>query len=129
VNVPDELRYTKDHEWAHRRDDGMIVVGITDYAQDALGDITYLELPRVGQSVTAGNACGVIESVKTFSDLYAPVGGKIHAVNSDLGDNEALVNESPYERGWLFVIDPSDPSELDGLLDADGYRQVVAAES
>ena len=128
MNVPDDLRYTQDHEWARRRDAQTVVVGITDYAQDALGDITYLELPDVGREVQAGAACGVVESVKTFSDIYAPVGGKIVAVNDGLSDNEGAVNASPYDDGWLFAIEMSDESEWDGLLDARAYRDLVESE-
>lgn len=129
MHVPEDLRYTKDHEWVKSRDDGNVVVGITDYAQDALGDITYLELPEKGTEVEAGASCGVVESVKTFSDIYAPVSGRVEDVNDALADNEAAVNESPYEEGWFFVIAMSDPSELDALLTASAYEELLAAES
>ncbi|MBN1945622.1 MAG: glycine cleavage system protein GcvH [Bradymonadales bacterium] len=126
MKVPEELLYTKDHEWARNRDDGSVMVGITDYAQDALGDITYLELPEVGGQVTRGEACGVIESVKTFSDLYAPVSGTVVEVNEALRQQESLINESPYEEGWMFIVRMSDPSELADLLSAQDYQALVA---
>jgi glycine cleavage system H protein len=129
VKVPEELRYTKDHEWARKRDGDAVTVGITDYAQDALGDITYLELPSAGAEVQAGGSCGVIESVKTFSDIYAPVSGEVVEVNDALDGNEAVVNESPYDGGWLFVINMSDPAQWDSLLDAEAYRAHLAEES
>jgi glycine cleavage system H protein len=126
VNVPENLRYTRDHEWALDKGDGTVAVGITDYAQDALGDITYLELPEVGSEVTGGQACGVVESVKTFSDLFAPLSGTIAEVNDGLMDNEALVNSSPYEDGWMFSLRVNDTSEIDTLLSADQYRAHLA---
>ena len=129
MHVPEELRYTKDHEWVKRRGDGSVVIGITDYAQDALGDITYLELPEKGTKLEAGSSCGVVESVKTFSDIYAPVSGRVEDVNVALNDNEAAVNESPYEEGWFFVIAMSDPSEWDALLTSEAYEALLAAES
>lgn len=129
MNVPEELRYTKDHEWARKRDDGCVVVGITDYAQDALGDITYVELPEVGTEITCGDACGVIESVKTFSDMYAPVDGEVVEINDKLPDNEAIINEAPYKDGWMFVVRLSDDSQWDDLLTADDYRALLAEEA
>lgn len=128
MNVPDELRYTTDHEWAKRRDDGLIVIGITDHAQDALGDITYLELPDVGTAVRQGVACGVVESVKTFSDLVAPVTGTVAETNEGLEGAEEQVNQSPYDTGWLFVVEIDDAGQLDNLLDADGYRALLTAD-
>lgn len=129
MNVPEDLRYTEDHEWAKKRDDGCVVVGITDYAQDALGDITYVELPEVGTEITAGDACGVIESVKTFSDMNAPVDGEIVEINNDLPDNEAVINEAPYTDGWMFVVRLFDDSQWDTLLTPDEYRAVLAEEA
>ena len=129
MKILDDLRYTKDHEWTRDRGDGTLVIGITDYAQEALGDITYLELPEVGDEVTQGEPCGVIESVKTFSDLYAPVTGTVVEVNQALADEEALINESPYDDGWMFAVEMSDPNQLDELLTAEVYRELVAEQS
>lgn len=128
MNVPEELRYTKEHEWAKNRGDGTVLVGITDYAQDSLGDITYLELPAVGTEVRSGLACGVVESVKTFSDLYSPLGGEIIEVNDALDGNEAVINGSPYGEGWFFAVKMADPSEWDTLMDAAAYEAFVASE-
>ncbi len=122
MNIPSDLRYTKEHEWAKDRGDGKIVIGITDFAQDALGDITYLELPTVGVDVREGDTCGVVESVKTFSDIYAPLNGTVVEVNENLDGNEGVVNESPYNDGWLFVIEVADSAALDALLDAAAYE-------
>lgn len=128
MNIPEDLRYTKEHEWTKDRGDGCVIVGITDFAQDSLGDITYLELPEVGTEVEAGGTCGVVESVKTFSDIFAPLSGEVVEVNEELDGNEAVVNESPYEDGWFLVIRMSDPGELDTLLDAAGYEALLAEE-
>ncbi len=122
-NTPSELRYAKTHEWV-RIEGGEVIVGITDYAQDALGDVVYLELPEVGQSFKPGQVFGVIESVKASSDLYAPVGGEITAVNSALEDDQQPVNNDPYGAGWMIRIKPSGDEEE--LLDAGGYEQFVA---
>ena len=128
-SIPSELKYTKEHEWARRREDGKVVIGITDYAQDSLGDITYLELPAAGTEVRAGIECGVVESVKTFSDLNAPISAVVAETNTALDGAEGTVNESPYEDGWLFVVELADESEWEGLLSADDYATIVAAES
>ena len=128
MNVPANLSYPKDHEWVKERGDGHWVVGITDYAQDALGDITYLELPVVGTEVQEGTACGVVESVKTFSDLVAPLSGEVTEVNEDLDGNEATVNESPYEDGWLFVVKLNDDANTEGLLDGPAYEALLKEE-
>ena len=126
MNIPEDLRYTEEHEWARRTDPDLVVVGITDYAQDALGDITYLELPAVGATVRAGVECGVVESVKTFSDLFSPATGTVHSVNEALNGNEAVVNESPYGDGWLFTVKMTDPGEWDKLLDSTAYAAFLA---
>ena len=128
MNVPKDLRYTKDHEWTKDRGDGCAIIGLTDFAQDSLGDITYLELPEVGSELEAGGTCGVVESVKTFSDIYAPVSGEVVEINESLDGNEAIVNESPYEDGWFLVIKMSDPAELDALLDAEAYEALLEKE-
>lgn len=123
--VPDDLRYTTDHEWARLESDGTVTVGVTDYAQDALGDVTYLELPEVGTEVEPGGAFGVVESVKTFSDLYAPVGGEIVAVNEGLVDEPEGVNADAY-AAWLVRIKLAADESLDSLMDAEAYRKHVA---
>jgi glycine cleavage system H protein len=121
VEIPDDLRYTREHEWA-RDEGGRIRVGITDFAQDALGDVVYVDLPEVGAEVQAARPFGEVESTKSVSDVYSPVSGTIAERNPLLEDHPELVNESPYGDGWLVVIQPSDPSAVTGLLDASGYR-------
>lgn len=123
--IPEDLRYTKDHEWA-RKDGSQIVVGITQHAVEQLGDITLVTLPEVGTTVARGDAFGDIDSVKAVSELFAPVSGKITARNEDLEASPELVNESPYGKGWLVKIEPSEASELDELLDAAAYRELTA---
>jgi glycine cleavage system H protein len=122
--TPAELSYQDTHEWT-RREDGTVRVGITDFAQDELGDVVFVELPEVGASVTAGEAFGVIESIKAVSDLYAPVSGEVIAVNEELFDRPELVNESPFADGWMIELDPTDPAEFDALLSAEGYTEQV----
>jgi glycine cleavage system H protein len=121
---PADLKYTVEHEWLRQPGDaaGSVRVGITDYAQDALGDIVYVSLPEVGASVSAGDACGELESTKSVSDVYAPVTGEIVAVNEALDATPELVNNDPYGAGWLFEVVPATPGELDGLLDAAAYE-------
>ena len=122
MNVPEDLRYSSEHEWARRLDDGSRVrVGITDYAQDALGDVVFVDLPQVGATVGGGEAVGELESTKSVSEMYAPVAGTIAAVNDALGDNPQLLNEDPYGEGWLCEIDMSDPSQYDAMMDAAAY--------
>lgn len=120
-NVPAELRYAKSHEWLKPESDGTATVGITDYAQNSLGDITYVQLPKVGATLTAGQTFGVVESVKAASDLYAPVSGTITEVNKVLDSVPETVNGSPYTDGWMFKIQLSDAAQVEGLLDAAGY--------
>ena len=122
--TPSELRYLETHEWA-RRDGDTVRVGITDFAQDELGDVVFVELPEVGEQVTAGDAFGVIESIKAVSDLYAPVSGEVVTVNERLFDEPELVNESPFEDGWMLALVLDDPDDLEGLLDADAYADQV----
>ena len=124
MNVPEDLRYSTDHEWA-RSEDGRVRVGITDFAQDTLGDVVFVDLPEVGTNVAAGGTFGEVESTKSVSDLYAPVGGTIVEVNAELADAPNRLNDDPYGEGWICVIEPSDPAELDALLDAAGYQQLV----
>ena len=124
MNVPDELRYTADHEWA-RLEDGKVRIGITDYAQDALGDVVFVELPAPGTAVAAGASFSEVESTKSVSDIYAPIAGTVVEVNGDLADAPQRLNEDPYGEGWICVIEPSDPGAYDGLLDAAAYRALI----
>jgi glycine cleavage system H protein len=122
---PDDLLYTSEHEWLRRpgEAEGSVRVGITHYAQDALGDIVYVSLPEIGQSVDAGSTCGELESTKSVSDVYAPVSGEVVSRNDSLDATPELVNNDPYGGGWLFEVVPSDPSQLDGLLDSATYEE------
>ena len=124
MNVPDDLKFSDDHEWV-RVEDGRVRFGITDYAQDALGDVVFVQVPTVGAVVTKGSSVSEVESTKSVSDIYAPVSGTVVEVNDELGDAPQRVNEDPYGEGWIAVIEPSDLSELDQLLDAAGYRALV----
>jgi glycine cleavage system H protein len=125
-NTPAELRYTKSHEWVRTESDGTVTVGITDHAQELLGDLVFVETPEVGASLEAGGACAVVESVKAASDVYAPVGGEVVAVNEQLADSPELVNSDPYGEGWLFRVKPA--GGLDGLMAADAYQAMVDEE-
>ena len=126
MNIPEELRYSTEHEWARRIDDGSKVrIGITDFAQDALGDVVYVDLPAVGTRVDAAEAVGELESTKSVSEMYAPVGGVVVAVNEALADNPQLLNEDPYGEGWLIEIETGDMSQFVALLDAEGYRALT----
>jgi glycine cleavage system H protein len=125
MNFPEELRYTKEHEWLRIEDD-VAVVGITEYAQSELGDIVYIEMPKVGSSCAQNASIGTIEAVKTVADLYAPVGGEITEVNAELSDTPEIVNEDPYGKGWIVKIKLSDPSQLDSLLDSTSYTDLAA---
>jgi glycine cleavage system H protein len=122
LEYPDNLRYTADHEWVDELDGGTVRVGITSYAQNALGDVVYVSLPAVGDTVTAGDTCGEVESTKSVSDLYAPLSGEVTAVNSALDGAPELVNTAPYTDGWMYELRPSDAEGLGGLLDAAEYR-------
>ncbi len=124
MDIRDGLRYSTDHEWVEVVD-GQVRVGITDYAQDALGDVVYVELPTVDQRVEAGTSFGEVESTKSVSDLFAPVSGTVTSVNTDLGDSPERLNEDPYGDGWICTIEPDDLDALDGLLDAAAYRDLV----
>lgn len=124
-NIPPELRYTREHEWARREGD-RVRVGITAYAQEQLGDVVFVELPKAGARVTAHQTFGVVESVKAVSDLFAPVSGEIAEVNGELGAAPQLVNQDPYERGWMLVVAPSSPGEWDQLLTAEQYAEFLA---
>ncbi len=124
MNVPDDLRYTPDHEWA-RLEGGQIRIGITDYAQDALGDVVYVQLPEPGAAVSSGDSFAEVESTKSVSDIYAPVAGTVVEVNAELADAPQRLNEDPYGEGWLCVIEPEDAEALSSLLNADGYRKLI----
>ena len=125
MNVPDDRRYTNDHEWA-RLEDGRVRMGITDFAQDALGDVVFVQLPDLGTSLEAGGALGEVESTKSVSDIYAPVAGTVVAANDALTDAPQHINEDPYGDGWICIIQPSDPNAYGGLLDAAAYRELIA---
>ena len=124
MNVPEDLRYSKEHEWV-RVDGETAVIGITDYAQDALGDVVYVDPPDVGADLSAGDSFGEVESTKSVSELYAPVSGTVSSVNDDLADGPDKVNTDPYGDGWVCAVVLADPSELDGLLDAAAYRALI----
>jgi len=127
MQTPDQLRYSKEHEWV-AVDGNRARVGITDYAQDALGDVVYVQLPEVGATVAAMAPCAEVESTKSVSDIYAPLSGTIVEANAALGDAPETVNQDPYGAGWIFVVEMSDASELEALMNAAGYRALVEAE-
>ena len=127
-NVPSELKIASSHEWARLEEDGTVTVGITDHAQEALGDVVFVELPEMGEIVAAGVEAGVVESVKAASDIYAPVGGEVIAVNEQLEDEPETVNSDPYNDGWFYKLQPSDTTELDALLSPDDYQAKCAEE-
>ncbi|AQQ66626.1 glycine cleavage system protein GcvH [Microbulbifer agarilyticus] len=120
--IRNELKYASSHEWARLEEDGTVTVGISDHAQEALGDVVYVETPEVGQTLSAGEEAGVVESVKAASDIYAPISGEVVAINEALEDEPETVNSSPYDDGWFFKVKPSDEGELEKLLDADAYK-------
>ena len=124
-DFPAELKYANSHEWARLESDGTVVVGITDHAQDALGDIVFIELPEIGAEVAAGAEVAVVESVKAASDIYSPITGEVVEVNSGLEDQPELVNGSPYQDGWLFTVRVDSEDEFSELLDAEGYKGLV----
>ena len=125
MSIPEHLRYSSDHEWA-LVEGGAVRIGITDYAQDALGDVVYVELPQVGDRVEQGEAFGEVESTKSVSELFAPVSGVVAEVNDELGGAPQRLNEDPYGDGWICTVTFDDAAELDSLLDADGYRDLIA---
>ncbi|WP_423408096.1 glycine cleavage system protein GcvH [Heyndrickxia sp. MSNUG] len=124
MNTPKELRYSEEHEWV-KVEGEKVRVGITDFAQSELGDIVFVELPEVGDEISADQPFGSVESVKTVSELYAPVSGKVVEVNEDLNDSPEFVNESPYEKAWMIVVEPSDNSEVDKLMTAEQYEEMT----
>ena len=124
--VPGDLKYSTEHEWVRLEDDGSVVIGITDHAQEALGELVYVEQPEDGATLARGDACVVVESVKAASDVYAPISGTLTETNNALADEPELVNQSPYEAGWFVRINPSNPAELDELMNADAYELFLA---
>ena len=128
MDVPEELKYSEEHEWVLVEED-IALVGITDFAQEQLGEIIFLELPEVGEHLQAGKPFGVVESTKAVSDIYAPVSGEVIEVNDDLPDSPDIINTSPYEDGWLVKVKLLDPSELDDLLDAGAYEEMIEEEN
>ncbi len=128
-SIPEDLRYTKEHEWARLGSDGVVTMGLTDFAQKQLVDVVYLDLPEIGASVTAGEPMGEVESTKSVSDIYPPVSGEVTAVNVECRDNPAIVNQDPYGEGWLVSIKPEDPSTLESLLTSSDYDQFLRTEA
>jgi len=126
LEYPSDLRYTSDHEWVRVGDDGMVRIGITAFAQDALGDVVYVSLPAVGDTVSAGDACGEVESTKSVSDVYAPLDGEVTATNDALDASPELLNSDPYGEGWMFELRPADASAVDGLMDAAAYTATLS---
>ncbi|MCB1616439.1 MAG: glycine cleavage system protein GcvH [Pseudomonadales bacterium] len=125
--VPEDLKYNATHQWACLEEDGTVTVGITDYAQNSLGDVVYVELPDVGQALEQGQEAGVVESVKAASDIFSPISGEVFEINDNLEDEPELINDAPYGYGWFFKVRPSNLSELDSLLSADAYKAVCEA--
>jgi len=128
VNTPNDLFYTESHEWVRLNDDGTVTVGITDHAQEQLGDLVFVESPEIDKVVSAREAVAVVESVKAASDIYAPVSGTVLDANTDLADEPELVNSSPFENGWLFTVQPDDATDVEELMDHEGYEAFVASE-
>ena len=127
TSIPSELKYLDSHEWARVEADGTVTIGISDHAQEALGDLVFVEVPEVGKALKKGNAAAVVESVKAASDVYSPISGEVIAANETLGSAPELVNQDPYGQGWLYKIKPSNQDELSQLLDSQAYGKVVAA--
>ena len=128
-NPPSNLKYTKSHEWVEVNSDGTVTIGITDHAQDLLGDLVYVEAPEVGKKYKTGDACAVVESVKAASDVYAPISGEVVAINESLSDTPETINNDAHGEGWIFRMKPSDKSELDKLLDSNAYKAFAESEA
>ena len=128
-NIPAELRYVRSHEWVRTEEDGSVTIGVTDHAQEALGDVVFVELPEVGTILAADDEAGVVESVKAASDIYAPISGEVVAINEALEEAPETVNSDPYSDGWFFRIKLSDEGELSELMDAEGYAEFVESEA
>ncbi len=127
--LPTELKYASSHEWARLEEDGTVTVGITDHAQEQLGDVVYVELPDVGQVLAAGDEAGVVESVKAASDVYAPISGEVIAINEKLDEEPETVNSEPFEGGWFYRLQPTDVNELDNMLTADSYAELIEEDN
>ena len=125
ADIPKNLKYTKEHEWA-RVEGNSVVIGVTAHAQESLGDVVYVELPKIGAPVTQGQSFGVIESTKAVSELYAPITGKVTKINDELNNSPATVNSDPYNAGWIIEVEPADPKQVDALMDADAYEKLLA---
>lgn len=128
-HVPSDLKYTKSHEWVRDNGDGTVTVGVTDHAQELLGDLVFVETPAAGTNLAAEDACAVVESVKAASDVYAPLAGEVVAGNEALADSPEVVNQDAYGEGWLFKLRPANAADLDGLMDADAYKQLLEDEA
>jgi glycine cleavage system H protein len=126
-NIPNDLKYIKSHEWIKKLPDGSVLIGITDHAQQQLGDLVFVEVPKAGRSVAAGEACAVVESVKAASDVYSPLSGEVIEANAALADAPEILNSDPYGKGWMWKLKPSNPSEFNTLLDAAGYQKAIEA--
>jgi glycine cleavage system H protein len=126
-NIPNDLKYIKSHEWIKKLPDGNVLIGITDHAQQQLGDLVFVEVPKGGRRVAAGEACAVVESVKAASDVYSPLSGEVIEANAALADAPEILNSDPYGKGWMWKLKPSNPSEFNTLLDAAGYKKAVEA--
>ncbi len=124
-DIPGELKYTKSHEWVRVNDDGSVTIGITDHAQDLMGDMVYVELPEIGDSLETGKECAVVESVKAASDVYAPLAGEILEVNETISESPEVINQDPYVAGWMFRLQLSNNEALDALLDAKAYEEII----
>lgn len=125
MTVPDELRYTEEHEWVDARSETVVRIGITEYAQDQLGDVVFVDLPEAGTSLSAGDSFGEVESTKSVSELFAPIDGEVSAVNDAVVESPELINSDPYGEGWLIEITPSDAAAVEGLLDSDDYQKLI----
>ena len=128
MSFPTDLRYAQSHEWVRLNDDGSVTVGITEHAQEQLGDLVFVETPEVDQSFSVGDALGVVESVKAASDIYAPLDGTVSDTNSALTDEPELINNSPYEDGWIYTLTPDDATQVESMMDADAYEDFIASE-
>ena len=126
IEAPDNLKYTEAHEWLRLEDDGTVTLGITDHAQQALGELVFVDVPDAGDSFEVGDACAVVESVKAASDVYCPLAGTVAEANPALGDQPELINSGPYVEGWILRLEPQNPEYLDDMLDAEAYQQLVA---
>ncbi|KMM37119.1 glycine cleavage system protein GcvH [Guptibacillus hwajinpoensis] len=128
MNLPKDFRYSEEHEWVQVQEDGNIRIGITDFAQSELGDIVFVELPEEGDTIESDEPFGSVESVKTVSELYAPISGKVLSVNEELEDSPEFVNESPYEKAWMVVVEPTEPSQVEELMTAEAYEKMVSED-